>query len=145
MGSYLSAEKSAAKKTGCTLEEWRARRADGTKWCFRCRRWHPIELFSVDRSRKGGRTSSCKACTSIASTASRYGKKPAEVRALLLGAGGRCQLCKAESAKLVIDHSHATGAIRGILCSACNVGLGLFGDDPAALREAAAYLEKHDG
>ena len=40
-----------------------------------------------------------------------------------------------------IDHDHGTGNVRGVLCHACNVSLGLFGDDPVRLRRAADYLE----
>ena len=40
-----------------------------------------------------------------------------------------------------IDHCHATGAVRGILCVNCNNGLGRFGDDPALLRRAADFLD----
>lgn len=41
-----------------------------------------------------------------------------------------------------IDHNHTTGAVRGLLCHACNVALGFMGDDPARLRAAADYLER---
>lgn len=43
--------------------------------------------------------------------------------------------------RLAVDHNHDTKQVRGLLCSNCNRGLGLFQDNPALLREAAEYLE----
>lgn len=54
-----------------------------------------------------------------------------------------CAICKRADERLCADHCHATGAVREWLCGRCNMGLGLFLDDPVALRAAAAYVERH--
>jgi hypothetical protein len=44
---------------------------------------------------------------------------------------------------LAIDHDHVTGAIRALLCSNCNRGLGLFNDDEGLLAKAQTYVLYH--
>jgi hypothetical protein len=43
-----------------------------------------------------------------------------------------------------VDHDHATGKIRQILCSTCNTGLGCFKEDTIVLQKAIDYLKKHE-
>lgn len=52
---------------------------------------------------------------------------------------GRCQIC-GEQERLVIDHDHETGLMRGLLCYRHNTGIGLFKDNPEHLLKAADYL-----
>jgi hypothetical protein len=47
-------------------------------------------------------------------------------------------------AKLAVDHSHATGKTRKLLCKTCNTALGLFKDDRNILLSAAQYLKDND-
>jgi hypothetical protein len=74
-----------------------------------------------------------------------FGITVADYNAMLEEQGGGCAICGRQDAsqakrRLHVDHDHATGAIRGLLCHGCNVGLGSFRDDPARLERAAEYL-----
>lgn len=51
-----------------------------------------------------------------------------------------CELCYTALATDA-DHDHSTGKTRGWLCHPCNLGLGMFKDDPALMRAAANYIE----
>lgn len=52
---------------------------------------------------------------------------------------GGCAIC-GEVSRLDVDHCHTTGAVRGLLCRACNMALGAFRDDSGLLESALAYL-----
>lgn len=59
----------------------------------------------------------------------------------------RCPICHTDFELLgqepAIDHDHSTGAVRGLLCSRCNLGLGNLRDDVEMLRSAIHYLVSH--
>lgn len=52
-----------------------------------------------------------------------------------------CEVCGG-SDRIVVDHNHITGKVRGSLCNGCNTALGLIGDRPTILRKLADYLEE---
>lgn len=54
-----------------------------------------------------------------------------------------CAICE-KPKKLVVDHSHKTNIVRGLLCRECNTGLGAFYDDYNAIMRAADYIREHD-
>lgn len=73
-----------------------------------------------------------------------YGLTTEEYEALWEKSGGCCYICGEHQSKLQnlhIDHCHSTGVVRGLLCTRCNSGLGMFRDDPDKLKAALKYLE----
>ena len=50
-----------------------------------------------------------------------------------------CPVC-GEKERLVVDHDHSTGEVRGILCNSCNMGLGKLGDSVSNVRNLLKYL-----
>ena len=88
-----------------------------------------------------------------------YGITVTEYAEMFARQSGVCAICqKPETAKLPgrktnetdrrtrdlsVDHDHSTGAVRGLLCNACNHVLGECKDDRNVLLSAIQYLDKH--
>jgi hypothetical protein len=77
-----------------------------------------------------------------------YGVTLAEYEAMFEAQGGRCAICRGlppenRKTRLAVDHCHDTKKIRGLLCDACNRGIGYFKDSPELLRTAIAYVLSH--
>ena len=82
-----------------------------------------------------------------------------ELEAMLERQEGRCAICKLHWTEctrakrsrydnlflqhLYVDHDHASGTVRGLLCNNCNTGIALFAEAPARLRRAIAYVLQH--
>lgn len=132
-----------------------------TKTCTRCKITKDIEEFTVRTERKNGRVSRCRGCMSdlhaewrkrnpsasrLRNLKSKYGITREDYLSLLDSQGGVCAVCKKEestggrSSWLYVDHCHRTGLVRGLLCSKCNKGLGMFEDDMARMESAIGYL-----
>jgi Recombination endonuclease VII len=72
----------------------------------------------------------------------RYGVSRDGFHALVAQQGGACAICgEKRGFGLNLDHCHSTEEVRGLLSPKCNVGLGMFGDDPHRMLVAIAYLE----
>ena len=61
---------------------------------------------------------------------------------LLRSQKNRCAICRQrpEKRRLAVDHDHATGAVRGLLCDNCNTMLGFAKDTTDILLRAVRYL-----
>jgi hypothetical protein len=70
-----------------------------------------------------------------------HGLTIAQARALR--AGKSCEICGDDGQ--AVDHDHETGAVRGVLCHACNIGLGKFEDNPDLIKAALEYLTRVRG
>lgn len=113
--------------------------------CSECGCEKPVEDFLEDPRHPGRRLSLCAPCRTLRyrdqTRARRYGISPKEYEQRLASQGGGCAVCLS-TVRLCIDHDHATGVIRGILCDNCNVALGRLGDDPERIGRLAAYVER---
>jgi hypothetical protein len=67
-----------------------------------------------------------------------YGIEPADVERMTAEQDGKCALCRRKK-RLVIDHCHRTGRVRGLLCHQCNTGLGWIEGNPDVLARIAGY------
>jgi hypothetical protein len=77
--------------------------------------------------------------------ARRYGLSLDDYHAILARQGNACAICRKPNARLCIDHCHASGTVRGLLCSKCNTGLGCYNDDPGLMEAATAYFKAAHG
>lgn len=69
-----------------------------------------------------------------------YGMTEEDYNSLYQQQDGCCKICNQPEDNLHIDHCHATGRVRGLLCRSCNTGLGKFKDDVSILGRAIEYL-----
>lgn len=84
----------------------------------------------------------------------RYGISLSKYEQILAGQGGACAICRSANPgkrQFSVDHDHSCcpgprscgGCVRGLLCGACNSGIGLLNDDPDRLLSAALYVLTH--
>lgn len=132
--------------------------------CDKCGQTKELAAFPKDQTSCEGRRRTCKICFRAQQNARYSRDKHSEtfknkrrlshkrhdlkrkygltLEAYLdLQKSGACAICREPRTVLSVDHCHASGAVRGGLCPACNTGLGFFNDDPDRLIAAARYLD----
>lgn len=141
-----------------------------TKLCLTCNKDQNIENFPFTGKDKKYRKNKCNSCQADYQRAYRdadpeamkdrwkkaskkyyttdkrrnrtlreYGLDESTYNELFDKQNGACKICGKE-VTLVVDHDHATGKVRGLLCNGCNVGLGCFEDTIVNLMRAIDYL-----
>jgi hypothetical protein len=138
------------------------------KTCKNCLVEKPLDEFYTHKRTKDGKGSWCKQCLMVKTSEKRkdpiqkelwkeygrrsrlkraYGITAEEYDAMVIAQSGVCAICKDGTAggrgpdsRLAVDHNHTTGEVRGLLCSMCNQGIGMFKDNPDFLQKAIDYL-----
>lgn len=117
-----------------------------------CKRGHEFTPENTYVQKNGSRQ--CRACVNLLAKGRRdkrddyrlrwqYGINLEDYMSLLDAQNGTCFICKSPPVnhKLMVDHDHDTGVVRGLLCAQCNHGIGNFQDNPELIRRAATYVE----
>lgn len=125
------------------------------KECRECGIRKSSSAFSPSYAAADGLLDCCKQCNSRDVTKSnkqrKYGMDESAIIRFIAEQGGSCAICRVtivygeRKNNFHIDHDHATGAVRGILCPTCNVGLGKLNDDPEVVGAAILYLRRTEG
>lgn len=117
-------------------------RAKQARFCSESCKKATDKVTSPSRSRKGAREWAIK---------DKYGLSWDDYEKMHLENNGRCEICESplslikspDTETAFVDHDHATGKVRGLLCNPCNRGLGYFRDSRLHLSKALQYLDKH--
>lgn len=134
--------------------------AQGMKRCPECEQTRTKASFNRRADTADGLDVYCRECRaeqkraayerdhevlSLRSRAATYGLTPGELQAMMSEQDGRCAICHSPcptGRRLAVDHDHATGQVRGLLCANCNRALGLLQESAAIVRAAADYMCK---
>jgi hypothetical protein len=118
--------------------------------CRECREWKPengrvSDGVFVDGTRKY--SSFCFICHNENRKATHGPQADAFRAKKMVEQKGRCAGCKRHHTEfkrgLFIDHDHATGHRRALLCNGCNLAIAFLQHNPHLLRVMAAYLRSH--
>lgn len=131
------------RKYGVTPEIYEEQVNNGNYWCTGHRKFLAAYLFS--NGRKGQKPNKCKVCIRERELRINFGVTLQWYECKLAEQGGQCALCGQSPDRkcLAVDHDHTTQAVRGILCTRCNLSLARFEAVPGWAEKAMAYLRKY--
>jgi len=124
--------------------------------CSRCNEWKPPEAFNKNKKQRSGINYACRSCTQPYTRGynlkKRHGISFEDFMAIYNSQEGKCACCGTAininsnkySERACLDHNHKTGAIRGVLCSTCNLAAGNVKDSSERAEKLSAYLKKWD-
>lgn len=122
--------------------------------CTTCDTFKPASEYTIERDSRAltgvAMRSKCRPCNELIKYKSfikrRYGITWDTYVSMLDEQEGCCKICKTTSSnttrtdRLVVDHCHDTGEVRGLLCAKCNMAIGLLDDDPEKIQAALNYI-----
>lgn len=129
------------------------------KQCRACAHEKDLSEFVKDRRSPDGYSPRCVDCRRAGRSGEsreaararflrwKYGISVEDYDAMLQAQGGGCAACggpqdQAGREWFDIDHCHQTGRVRGLLCSSCNIALGLLREDRERIIRLADYLDR---
>jgi len=115
------------------------------------RRWreaNPEKAREATRKTMARRRKEAPAAIAWAKAKSKYRLTEESYAAMLAEADGKCLVCaqsftEAGTGKIVIDHHHGSGQVRGLICSGCNTAIGYVREDIERMTRMISYLRTH--
>lgn len=114
--------------------------------CPGCKAAKPRGDFHKNRQSSSGLQPRCKRCAAKDQRMRKYGLSDDDVARMLIDQQNQCGCCGDELSEgfgTVIDHCHATGVVRRLLCRPCNSALGFASDSRARLKKLDHYLASY--
>ena len=140
-------------------------------YCPKCKKQKPMSGFYPSKTRSSGRDCYCKACykkryhlphvrlrmqnylrtkylrekdvRADKTLRQKFGINLKDYDRLFEEQNGLCPICgdAPDGKRFAVDHDHATGQVRGLLCHRCNPGIGYFRENIQILGSAIEYLK----
>lgn len=90
----------------------------------------------------------CRRCLKHRQLLAQYGLSIKAYETMLADQNSCCACCGdvfAANMSPHVDHNHATGVVRALLCARCNLAIGHLKESPCRALQAAQYLLEHEG